>query len=118
MRQSTSLQAPGHLGLVPRASRDLASLLEAPQRLELLCRGLEAAVPQLGGRVNKLELDVLQGGTAGVCVQRLPQCDQPLLGAWHCTLQSGQEECCELGLATDDHNKKKIMQRCALRNHL
>lgn len=39
----------------------------------LLLHGLEAAVTELGGGVDKLEVDLLQGTTAGLHQQRLEE---------------------------------------------
>merc|ERR1711937_108491 len=58
-----------------------ASLLEAAEGALLLLGGLEATVAELGGSVDELELDLLQGLAAGVLQEGLAQGDAPLAGA-------------------------------------
>jgi hypothetical protein len=60
--------------------------LDLAQDLGLLGAGLEAAVAHLGGSVNELELDLLQGGARHLGEERPPEGDAPLLGAWHGSL--------------------------------
>ena len=55
--------------------------LEAAVGAQLLVRGLEAAVAELGRRVDELELDLLQCVTAGLGQQRAAQRDGALDGA-------------------------------------
>ena len=54
-----------------------ASLLEAAEGALLLLGGLEATVAELGGSVDELELDLLQGLAAGVLQEGLAQGDAP-----------------------------------------
>ena len=68
--------------------------LDAAEHLELLLGGLEPTVAELGGRVDELELDLLQRTAAGLLQQGPPQGDGPLAGADHraldgCVQQGG-----------------------------
>ena len=74
------------LPLGSRSRNGVLAFLQAAEGLELLLAGLEAAVPNLGGRVDELELDVLQCSAGRLHVQRLPQGDQALLCPRHCPL--------------------------------
>ena len=63
-------------------SRDLLFLvlLERSHERGLLGVGLEPSVTKLGGCVNELEIDLLQGSLLGVSQQGLPESEDPLLG--------------------------------------
>lgn len=61
-------------------------LLESSHEGTLLLGGLEATMAELGRGVDELQLDLLQGGTAGVDDQRLTQNQGTLLGTSAATL--------------------------------
>lgn len=69
-----------------KARLELSLSLETAVSTSLLFGGLEAAVAELGGSVDELELDLLQGVAAGLGDQRATQGDSALLGAWDTTL--------------------------------
>merc|ERR1712045_486690 len=70
----------------------LLVLLEGSHEGGLLLVGLEPAVAELGGGVDKLELHVLQSSLLGVGQQTLTQGqDPPGEGRLHGTPQEGQE---------------------------
>lgn len=64
----------------------LEVLLEGSHEGTLLLGGLEASVTELGGGVDELQLDLLQGSTAGVDDQRLAQNQGTLLRTSAATL--------------------------------
>merc|ERR1712139_198083 len=57
----------------------LFPLLEWPEHLPLLLEGLEATMTELGGSVDELELDLLEGDTVGLDEKRLAEGDEALL---------------------------------------
>merc|ERR1719335_2170055 len=57
------------------------SLLDAALELALLLRGLEAPVPELGRRVDELEVDLLQRDAGALREERLAHRDQALADA-------------------------------------
>ena len=59
----------------------LLVFLERSHESGLLGVGLEPSVTELGGRVDELEVDVLQGPLLGVGQQRLSQGQHSLLGS-------------------------------------
>merc|ERR1719498_983224 len=63
------------------------SLLHATVELPLLLRGLEAPVPELGRRVDELEVDLLESNAAALHHERLAQGDHALPHANHRTLE-------------------------------
>ena len=58
----------------------LLVLLQRTHERRLLGVGLEPSVTKLGGGINELEIDLLQGSLLGVSEQRLPEGEHPLLG--------------------------------------
>ena len=69
-------------------SDNFAILLEWTHEALLLLGRLEATVAHLRGGIDELEVDVLQGGTAGLLQQRLAEGDGTLLGADDATLKN------------------------------
>merc|ERR1719335_1698989 len=63
------------------------SLLDAAVELALLLRGLEAPVPELGRRVDELEVDLLERNAAALHHEGLAQGDHALPHANHRTLE-------------------------------
>ena len=61
-------------------------LLHGAHEALLLLGSLEAAVAELGRRVDELESDLLEGHTLGLRDERLAQRDRTLLGAHHAAL--------------------------------
>mmetsp|Transcript_11509 Transcript_11509/g.20409 ORF Transcript_11509/g.20409 Transcript_11509/m.20409 type:complete len:340 (-) Transcript_11509:325-1344(-) len=57
--------------------------LDATVGTSLLLAGLEATVTELGGGIDELELDLLQGIAAGLGDQAAAQSDSALLATWH-----------------------------------
>ena len=58
----------------------LLVFLQRTHERRLLGVGLEPSVTKLGGCVNELEIDLLQGSLLGVSQQGLPESEDPLLG--------------------------------------
>lgn len=67
----------------PRKSGATGLGLDAAEVLCLLLAGLETTVSELGGGVDELHLDLLEGGTAGLGQQGAAKGDGPLLGTGH-----------------------------------
>merc|ERR1712188_209754 len=67
--------------LASTTGSDLLLLLGRSHELDLLLRSLEAAMTELGGSVDELELDLLLRIARGLHEQRLAQGDDALLNA-------------------------------------
>merc|ERR1712189_102051 len=63
----------------------MRSFLSGPMNAFFL-HSLETAVTELGGGVDELKVDLLQGTTAALHQQRLAQSQDPLLGSNHTAL--------------------------------
>ncbi|KAH3676711.1 hypothetical protein OGATHE_001200 [Ogataea polymorpha] len=67
-----------------------AVLLEGTHEGVLLSWGLESTLTKLGGSVNPLEVDLLQGSSVSWAVQRLSQGDDSLDWTWDGSLQQNK----------------------------